>query len=247
MRKYLSAAVLILGIVSTGSVLASGQPHWSYQGDTAPQFWGNIDPAFSMCSAGKSQSPVDLKAFVESELVPLGIKYSASGKEVINNGHAIQVNYEPGSIAAVGEHSYELKQFHFHSPSENTIAGKSFPLEAHFVHADAAGNLAVIAVMYEEGPINGELEKAWKKMPVSAGGKDSLEAAMDAAALLPADKDYYRFNGSLTTPPCSEGVLWIVMKKYGTVSREQIEKFVATMKGPNNRPVQPLNARVVME
>jgi carbonic anhydrase len=248
MCKYLQSAVFLFGIGFAGSVIASGHPHWSYEGETAPQFWGKLDPSFNMCSTGKNQSPVDLQGFVESELVPLKMEYKASGNEIINNGHAIQVNYEPGSKMTAGDHSYELKQFHFHSPSENTINGKSFPLEAHFVHADGEGNLAVIAVMYEEGQASAELEKGWSKMPASAGAKESLATPfVDAAALMPADKDYYRFNGSLTTPPCSEGVLWIVMKKYGTVSKQQVEKFVATMKVPNNRPVQPLNARVVME
>ena len=171
----------------------------------------------------------------------------AMQNKILNNGHTIQVNYNPGSTIKVNGNEFELKQFHFHSPSENTIEGRSYPMEAHYVHADKDGNLAVIAVLFETGEKNAELEKAWAHMPENAGEKGVLSKSVDANNLLPHDHGYYRFNGSLTTPPCSEGVWWLVMKYSQSVSKEQIAKFANTMHHPNNRPVQPANARVILK
>lgn len=208
---------------------------------------GELAPEYATCSAGKNQSPINLTGMVEGDLPALKVNYKAGGNEVLNNGHTIQVNYAPGSTMTVGNRSFELKQFHFHSPSENTIEGHSYPMEAHFVHADKNGNLAVIAVMFKLGKHNSELEKAWARMPEENGQKHALENAVDANILLPHDHAYYRFNGSLTTPPCSEGVNWFVMKFFDAASKEQIEKFVHFMYHDNNRPVQPVNARVVIQ
>jgi carbonic anhydrase len=143
--------------------------------------------------------------------------------------------------------TFELKQFHFHSPSENTINGKHFPLEAHLVHADKDGNLAVVAVMFREGAANALLAKLWEKMPGKAGDKNALRAGVGVSQMLPAERDYYRFNGLLTTPPCSEGVWWLVIKKMATASKAQVEQFSRVIGHPNNRPVQPVNARVVLK
>ncbi|WP_163338878.1 carbonic anhydrase [Desulfopila sp. IMCC35008] len=234
------------GLVSN-NVMASGSIHWGYSGEGGPENWGKLAQEFALCSAGKNQSPVDIADMINGNLADLAFAYQASGTEVHNNGHAIQVNYQPGSTLTAGGSIFELKQFHFHSPSENTIAGKSFPLEAHFVHADTNGDLAVVAVMYEEGEQNAELDKAWTQMPTEAGQKAALKETVDANKLLPEDKDYYYFNGSLTTPPCTEGVRWFVLKTSGSVSKEQVEKFAHVMHHPNNRPVQPLNARLINE
>lgn len=208
---------------------------------------GGIRSKILTCSEGKNQSPVNLTGMIESALSPITINYQSGGNEILNNGHTIQVNYKPDSNIAVSGHTFELKQFHFHSPSENTIEGHSYPMEAHFVHADKDGNLAVIAVMFKEGEKNAALEKAWALMPGHADVKHSLPESVDANLLLPRDHAYYRFNGSLTTPPCSEGVLWLVMKYFNTASKEQIEKFTHTMHHPNNRPIQPANARAILK
>ncbi|MCP3923409.1 MAG: carbonic anhydrase family protein [Desulfobacterales bacterium] len=227
--------------------LASEKSHWGYSGDEGPKHWGELNSKYSACSTGKNQSPVNLKGMVESKLSPVVIKYRAGGNVVVNNGHTIQVNYKPGNNITLNDHTYELKQFHFHSPSENTIEGRSYPMEAHFVHLDKVGNIAVIAVMFKEGEKNAELEKAWVHMPSHANIKSSLPVSVDANRILPEDHSYYRFNGSLTTPPCSEGVLWIVMKSFSIASKKQINKFTRTMHHPNNRPVQPLNARIILK
>jgi carbonic anhydrase len=243
----LSIATVLLCLAA--SVSAEEKAHWNYDetGHGGPAHWGELSPEYTMCATGKNQSPINLTDMVESDLSFISINYKPGGNEVVNNGHAIQVNYEPGSSITVNGHEYELKQFHFHTPSENTINGNSWPMEAHFVHADKAGNLAVIALMFRTGEKNNELQKAWDLMPGNAGDKAALASNMDADKLLPEDRDYYRFNGSLTTPPCSEGVLWLVMKQDTYVSLEQFNTFADTMHHPNNRPVQPLNARLVLK
>lgn len=225
----------------------SGTPHWSYDGADGPRHWGSLHASFSACSEGRNQSPINLTRMTGSDLKPIKFAYRPGGAEILNNGHTIQVNYAPGSSITVDGKSFELKQFHFHAPSENTIEGYSYPLEGHFVHADAKGDLAVIAVLYMVEKHLPELDKAWKHMPGHAGEKRALPAAVDASSLLPAKRGYYRFNGSLTTPPCSEGVRWLVMKTYKKLSAAQVEAFNRVMHHPNNRPVQPLNARMVLK
>ncbi len=246
-KRSFSLSLIIVGLCMTSIVLAGEKVHWGYAGHAGPEHWGELDPKYSPCSEGKNQSPVNLTGMIKSDLPPIAIKYQSGGNEILNNGHTIQVNYNSGSTITVTGHQFELKQFHFHSPSENTIEGQSYPMEAHFVHADKDGNLAVIAVLFKTGEKNAELEKAWAHMPEKSGEKYELPKSIDANILLPHDRDYYRFNGSLTTPPCSEGVWWFVMKHLDTASKEQINKFSRTMHHPNNRPVQPANARLILK
>lgn len=221
--------------------------HWGYSGEGGPENWGKLDPKNALCGAGRNQSPIDLAGLIEADLKPLKFDYKPGAAEVLNNGHTVQVNYAPGSALTVDGRAFELKQFHFHAPSENKVLGKQFPMEGHLVHADKDGNLAVVAVMFAEGAANAGLEKAWAAMPAKAGGKAALPQGESVATLMPADKDYYRFNGSLTTPPCSEGVRWLVLKKPATASKAQIEKFSKTLGFANNRPIQAVNARPVLQ
>ena len=252
--KLNSKIILQLGLISIVSLTASctcgvddGKTHWAYSGESGPAHWGELEAKYEMCGKGKNQSPINLTGLVESELTPIAFDYGSKGSEILNNGHTVQVNIEPGSAISVNQHVFELKQFHFHAPSENQIEGKSFPLEGHFVHGDAKGNLAVVAVMYQEGQENAILASLWKQMPTHAGDKISLNKPISAAELLPASRDYYRFNGSLTTPPCSEGVSWLVMKQPVEVSAEQISAFSEVIHHQNNRPIQPTNARAVLK
>ena len=157
------------------------------------------------------------------------------------------MNYETGSIFKVNGKSFALKQFHFHAPSENLIDGKSYPFEAHLVHVSDAGEIAVVTVMYTEGAANKALAAFWQQMPAKAGGKEKLSNTFNASELMPAKQDYFRFNGSLTTPPCTEGVRWFVFKEPQTIAKEQVEAFAKIMGGDNNRPVQPVNARPVLQ
>lgn len=247
MKKKLGISVLIAGMCLSTTVFSAGETHWGYSGHEGPEHWGSLDSDFTACSSGKNQSPVNLTRMTNGYLPSIRVKYKAGGNEVLNNGHTIQVNYAAGSSINIDNKEFELKQFHFHSPSENTIEGRSFPMEAHFVHADKEGNLAVIAVMFNDGRYNAELEKVWSQMPANAGDKHTLTSQVDANRLLPRRHEYFRFNGSLTTPPCSEGVRWVVMKRIENASSEQIKYFMQVMQHPNNRPVQPVNARLIIQ
>lgn len=233
--------LVMLAMALTVSSSALAEDHWTYEGDGGPSHWGGL------CSSGKNQSPVDLRDAVSAQLAPLALKYDSFAQDVFNNGHTVQVTYSPGSMLTLGSHPYQLKQFHFHAPSENLLDGKHFPLEAHFVHADADGNLAVVAVFFETGAANPALDKLGKDLPLHAGDKHDLDAKLAAVELMPKTREYYRFSGSLTTPPCSEGVNWLVLKHPITASAKQIEQLHAAMGHDNARPVQPLNARVILQ
>ncbi|MDI2145057.1 carbonic anhydrase [Pseudomonas sp. ITA] len=242
MKKILLASSLYY--LFSPAILAA--PHWEYQGEAGPEQWAKLTPEFGQC-AGSNQSPVDLVRMVNAKLVPLVLHYQAGGKTMVNDGHTVQVGYAPGSTLQVDGISFELKQFHFHAPSENLIEGKSYPLEGHLVHINGKGEIAVLAVMFKAGKANVALAEAWSALPVKVGEIQLLRAPLSAEHLLPKHRDYYRFSGSLTTPPCSEGVRWLVMKQPVEVSQAQINAFKAVIHHPNNRPVQPLNGRVVLQ
>ncbi len=244
MRKSI---VVVITSMICGVAYNATAAHWEYAGDKGPQHWGKLSPEFSACSMGKNQSPINLGGFIEADLQPIGFDYKAGGNEIVNNGHSVQVNYTAGSQISVDDQVFELKQYHFHAPSENHINGKSYPMEAHLVHADKDGNLAVVAVMFEQGKANESLARAWELMPQQAGGKHRMTTSLAVDGILPASRDYYRFNGSLTTPPCTEGVRWFVMKQPMTASQAQIAKFAGVLHHPNNRPVQAVNARPVLQ
>ncbi|NCA68562.1 MAG: carbonate dehydratase [Sphingobacteriia bacterium] len=230
-----------------GLALAADEPHWGYSGHQGPAHWGDLDPHFGLCKNGQAQTPIDIVDAADIDLPRISLRYHSGALEEIHNGHTIQVNYEDGGSMVLDGHTYNLKQFHFHAPSENHIAGKEYPMEAHLVHADAEGRLAVIAVMFEEGQENLALANAWAAMPMRAGNTTRLGNPVSAEALLPANHDYYRFNGSLTTPPCTEGVTWLVMKHPASASHGQITKFVRAMGHANDRPIQSLNARLIQQ
>ena len=240
MTKKLLLATAILG----ANLLYA--EHWGYTGAGAPENWAEIDKKSFMCAKGSNQSPINLTGFTESELPAIGFNYKLSSSEILNNGHTVQVNIKEGSNINVDGIDFDLKQFHFHTPSENNINGTSYPLEAHFVHASKKGELAVVAVMFKEGVENKALAELWAKMPKNAGDTHTIDAQA-LNALLPKDKDYYRFNGSLTTPPCTEGVRWLVMKKPLSISKSQIASFATAVHGHNNRPVQATNARTILQ
>jgi carbonic anhydrase len=248
MKIVTLACSLALGAMAL--VASEGhQAHWGYTGKYSPEHWGDISPETHMCKAGKNQSPINItkSVGVDAELEAIGFHYKSAAHEVLNNGHTIQVNVEGGSFITVDGIDFELKQFHFHTPSENTLEGQSFPLEAHFVHAAKDGSLAVVAVLFKEGKENAILSKVWHAMPHKAGASKKMQiGAKELNAFLPKERDYFRFEGSLTTPPCSEGVRWLVLKEQEEASKEQVAKFLHVMHHPNNRPVQPIGARRVI-
>ncbi len=238
--------VFVCVLMASGSAYSGAKSHWGYSGHEGPESWAKLSADNFACS-GKNQSPINLTGFVESGLSPIEFDYKQGGNEILNNGHTVQVNYEAGSSIKVDGQTFNLLQFHFHAPSENHIDGKSYPMEAHLVHADKDGNLAVVAVMFDKGEANKGLQQAWAEMPGHTGDKNQLSKAVSVDDILPENRDFYRFNGSLTTPPCSEGVRWLVMKEAMSASGQQIDAFANILQEPNNRPIQAVNARVILK
>ena len=218
---------------------------WAYSGDQGPAQWGNLSEEFSTCATGKLQSPFNISADIMADLPALGLNYRPVPMKVINNGYTIQADQAGGGQLVVDGKSYDLLQFHFHAGSEYSIDGKSYPLEVHLVHASKAGDLAVVGVMFEEGAANAELAKIWDNMPASKGENAVSGKSINVNNLLPASKQYYRFMGSLTTPPCSEGVNWHMMSQPITASAEQIAAFKA-IHPMTARPLQDENNRLVV-
>ena len=223
--------------------LAEGK-HWSYAGHDGPADWGELDPAFAACKIGKVQSPIDIRDAKVVDLPPIKFDYKRSPLKVIDNGHTIQVNYAPGSSIDVGGTRYELVQFHFHKPSEEKIDGKSHAMVIHLVHKGADGKLAVVAVLLDEGAANRTIDTIWKNLPKEKEKENSTAVTVETATLLPRDRGYYTFQGSLTTPPCNEDVRWFVLKSPVKVSESAVTAF-ANLYPMNARPTQPLNGRTI--
>ena len=235
-------------ILASPLVHAEGEHHWSYGGETGPAHWAAIESDFGACGIGKTQSPIDIRDSVakKAALPEIVFDYKPSPLKIIDNGHTIQVDYAPGSFITVQDKRYELVQFHFHKPSEEKINGKSADMVAHLVHKSADGNLAVVAVLLKAGQSNGLVETLWKNIPSKKEGETAVAGIeINAADLLPATRAaYYTFTGSLTTPPCSEGVTWFVLKSPTPVSNAEVARF-ARLYPMNARPTQPLNGREI--
>jgi len=220
--------------------------HWSYGGRTGPDHWSDLDKAFSTCQIGHHQSPIDIRAPKPADLPPIQFAYVRTPLHIVNNGHTIQVNYAPGSFITVGDKRYQLTQFHFHHPSEERINGKGFEMVAHLVHAMPNGALAVVAVLFDSGPENPVIASLWQHLPTHEGPEQKLdEVQIDVTGLLPQDRGYYTFTGSLTTPPCTEDVTWFVLKTPERISTSQADAF-GKIYPRDARPIQPLNGREVL-
>lgn len=251
-NKLVTFAILVSGLawvwMPTTSLAAEEALHWSYDGEEGPDHWGELSEKYIMCSQGRNQSPIDLSLAVRAELPELQFEYySDSIVNEVNNGHTIQQNVRPGSFLKIPSRnlSVELKQYHFHSPSEHTINGESFAMEIHFVHADEAGNLTVVGVLMKEGEEHPVLSKLWSFMPEKPGDTREEAVGIEETNLLPPTREYFSYGGSLTTPPCSEGVKWFVLKTPVEASAEQIAVFKDRVGEFTNRPVQPHNARFI--
>ncbi len=244
--KIRSVATGLLITVAFVAHAADQAPQWGYSGEHGPEKWGDMEAGFAACKLGKEQSPIDILNAKKSALPALDFKYAKSGAEVVNNGHTIQVNLVDGGVLNLDGVPYKLVQFHFHAPSEEKINGKAYPMEAHLVHQNAKGQLAVVAVLLTEGKANTALGPVFKNLPQAEGSKKTIGANFNAAELLPAARGYFKYVGSLTTPPCSEGVRWQVLKQPVEVSKAQIAAF-RKLYNMNARPVQPLNDRKVEE
>lgn len=239
------ATAFVLAFAAFGASASGPGAHWGYSGHAGhgPSAWGEV-PGAEACKLGRMQSPIDIRGARRSALPPLELHYRKGAASVVDNGHTVQVDLADGGFMNVEGVPYRLVQFHFHAPSEERIEGKGYPMVAHLVHRSDDGKLAVVAVLLKQGKADPALVPVFASMPHDHGKPRAVPAGFDASSLLPADKAYYRYTGSLTTPPCSEGVAWHVLQHPVEVSKAQIDSFRKHYR-MNARPVQPLNDRTV--
>jgi carbonic anhydrase len=220
--------------------------HWSYEGDTGPHAWAKLAPEYAKCGNGQRQSPIDIRDGMRVELEPVAFEYRPSGFRVVDNGHTIQANVNGWNSIRVMGRRYRLEQFHFHRPSEEMIDGKQFEMVVHLVHKDGEGRLAVVAVLVEVGARQPVIQAVLNNLPLERGDEITANANLDLAQLLPGDRRYFTYMGSLTTPPCTEDVLWIVMKQPVQATVEQLDLF-SRMYPMNARPIQSSSGRTIKE
>lgn len=243
MKKSLIVALASVGLASAPALAAAD---WTYEGPRGADRWGQLHKDFEKCEAGIMQSPIDLGQANATGDIDVDVNWQAGPLTVLHNGHTVQANFAEGSTMVSGGKSFKLVQVHFHTPSEHTVDGKAYPLTAHFVHAADDGALAVLGVMFEAGDANAELQKLVDAAPMKKQAAQTVAgASFDPRKLLPEDRAVYRYMGSLTTPPCSEGVNWHVLSTPVEASPAQIAAMEQAM-GMNARPVQLLNGRLLV-
>lgn len=248
--RFLAGAIACPTCLALISSAASAAEHdeavWSYEGD-GPVYWGGTSTSNRVCGVGLQQSPIDLKNAIGAKTGGVEVRYDSMPLRVVNNGHTIQINCKPGSKIKHDGKDFKLLQFHFHHPSEHAIKGRTYDMEAHFVHASDDGILSVLGVFISKGPENKFLAPIWESMPTKKGPEIQQRSTMlSPEQLLPADRTYYRYLGSLTTPPCSEKVIWSIYQTPVSASNAQIEKF-ARIFPMNARPLQSLNRRFLLK
>lgn len=218
--------------------------NWSYD-RTGPAYWGDLDPNYSECGTGKTQSPIDLSNPTKSNLPTLAFEYKDVPLKMVNDGYNMHVEIAPGNFLDIEGEKFQLLQFHFHLPSEHTINGKHLPMEVHLVHKSDKDQFAVVGIMLEEGPPSTLIQRLWSHMPGHPKQIVSSPLTINAGDLLPKDRSYFRYDGSLTTPPCSEGLLWHVLRGTITIDNERMKFFTELFGEDTARPVQPLNNRKI--
>ncbi|MBZ8178931.1 carbonic anhydrase [Oscillatoria salina] len=241
--------ILALGFTFLVPLVPSGKSfaqevEWTYGGQNNPTHWGELNSDFQLCEVGRDQSPINITEAIPVRGESLETDYQTVPLEVFNNGHTIRVNYAPGSLITINGRPYELVQFHFHTPSEHYLNDKAAAMELHLVHRDQNNQLAVLGVMITEGEANETLAQIWQNFPQAGEKIQPRNITINASNLLPNQRNYYHYQGSLTTPPCSEGVSWNVLVEPITASPEQIEQFMKLYQY-NARPIQPLNGRQI--
>jgi carbonic anhydrase len=227
------------------SSLAEGA-HWSYEGATGPDHWGDVDAAARVCGIGTQQSPLDIVAPIPAQLKPLVFGWGTRPDTIVNNGHSIQLNFAEGSTLLAGGDRYTLAQFHFHHPGEHLIAGKRFAMELHYVHRNATGGAAAVGVLMVSGKPNATFHRIVQTMPTAEGPPVKADPSIDPNGMLPGKRSYYRYAGSLTTPPCSETVEWFLLRTPIEVAEADIAAF-AKVYAMNARPVQKDDRRFVLQ
>ena len=220
--------------------------HWSYEGDSGPANWSKINVDWAKCGNGSRQSPIDIRDGMKVELEQISFDYHPSSFNVVDNGHTVQVGVSGGNYITVQNRMFELQQFHFHRPSEERINGKAFEMVVHLVHRDAEGRLAVLALLLERGAPQATIQTVWNNLPLEKFETMQPTILLDPAEMLPVRRDYYTYMGSMTSPPCSEGVLWLVMKQPVQASPAQMALF-SRLYPLNARPIQPANGRIIKE
>lgn len=219
---------------------------WQYEGDQGPSHWGTLAPTTAFCEKGARQSPINILTTPHTSLhEEMLIHYKSSSAQVVAAHHTIEVDFQSGGAIEVSGRSYALKEFHFHEPSEHQLNGRSYPMEAHLVHRDESGHLVVVAILMDLGVETAPLGAIWERIP-SEKHEEVRDLLLNPQDLLPKDLHHYAYDGSLTTPPCTEGVHWIVLKEPISVTAGHLERFVSLI-GHNARPVQPLNEREIDE
>jgi len=232
----LGSAALVGGGGANGSTI-----HWTYQGEEGPLHWGELDPSYTACADGSAQTPINITAWQSKALKNIRFDYHEGHGTVVNNGHTVQLNAEEGQSIKIDNKVYPFAQIHFHTPSEHEINGKHYPLEVHFVHKTENDELAVVGIFVTEGPNHNH---AWDGFVEALEAADATTVEVNWSAMLPTNRQTLRYAGSLTTPPCTEGVAWNLFTTPVQLDREQINQFVNTYNG-NMRPVQPQNGRKV--
>ena len=226
-----------------------GEAHWAYHGINGPQTWGRLKPEYATCATGQRQSPINIEesATLRGPAEAIGFDYQPSNATIVNDGHTVKVDMNGDNGINVRGSRFHLIQVHFHHPAEEKVNFRSFAMVAHLVHRNHLGQLAVVAVLLEPGEANPVINHLWTYMPLGRGDRVPFPAgSVNLTGLLPQSQLYYQFMGSLTTPPCTEDVLWMVLKQPVTISQDQLRLFAQQF--PNNaRPVQPINGRVVRE
>ena len=245
-----TAIVLSLMLISLNA-FGSGESdvHWAYEGAEGPEHWAELSDKYSLCRDGKNQSPIDLVSDFQVDLPELRFEYHGTPLRETNNGHTIMLTVAPGNFLEIPEKQwrYQLQQGHFHSPSEHTVNGESFPMEIHLVHQGDDGILAVVGIMVEEGEEDPMLNRIWSFMPEQVGETKESPLSVFEAGVLPPTRNYFTYDGSLTTPPCTEGIQWFVLRNPLTASPEQIARFKERVGPSTNRPTQPHNARMILD
>ncbi len=234
------------GPPAAGAAAHAAGPAWSYSGPTGPQAWGQLSPLYSLCERGRRQSPIDIRDGLKVDLEPVQFDYKPGFFSLIDNGHTVDVQLGPGSAIELGGRRYELAGFHFHLPSEERVDGRGFEMSIHLVHRDAKGRLAIVALLAEEGEEHRAVQQVWNHLPLERHELVAAPIEFDPTTLLPPDRRYYTYMGSLTTPPCTEGVLWIVLQQPIRISPEQRAIFVR-LYPMNARPVQPSSDRRIKQ
>ena len=245
-RLNWAQAGVCLVLMAAGASLEGQEAarHWSYTGETGPTHWGSLSESFAPCAGGQNQSPIDLTGALIAPLPPLRFHYRPTALDIVNNGHTIQVDYQPGSYLSADGRDYNLLQFHFHSPSEHTVDGLPYDMVAHLVHSNASGELLVVAVLMEASGESPLVRTIWEHLPEEGLRSTPAGVSIIVMDFIPLMSSYFAYSGSLTTPPCTEGVRWIVLDTPVKVSVAQVERFNIFFPR-STRPLQPLNNRVI--